>query len=591
MSKSYQIVDPQEPGPSKEAPVKTDWSKCLLCQAVTPEPLQCPAESKRCDVGAGQGYSTLSSNIVRFSELHELPMPIDLARLDEGNGMEATMLEHKAKWHKLCHTKFNITKLQRAEKRKSAMKDCDFDTNTTSKKYIRPKSGSHESATDVCFLCEDIVSASEPCREARTFRLDSRVRKCAFDLQDERLLAKLSAGDMVAQDAKYHPRCLASLYNKAAALQDGGKQDRSDRVSHGIALAELLTYIDEARMDADIAPVFKLADLLRLYSTRLEQLGVEQHIRPHSTELKNRILAQFPDLSAHRDGRNILLAFNKDLGLALRKACDEDYDDEAICLARAAKIVRRDMFELQATFTGSFDQNCQVRSVPHSLLAMVAMILNGPNIKSQSGDGAPQATLSVAQLLQYNSCVRRRAGSTGVHHNKARETPMPMYMGLTVHARTRKRDLVETLFDLGLSISYDRVMEISTAMGNRVCEQYHRDQVVCPPNLRGGLFTTAAIDNIDHNPSSTTATDSFHGTGISLFQHPSPQNDGTDRREHHILEQTSTNKTLSELPQSYTNVHPLGLTRKDPPIPKADGPVKSDGQAIHQALHEEIGLV
>lgn len=38
--------------------------------------------------------------------------------------------------------------------------------------------------------------------------------------------------------------------------------------------------------------------------------------------------------------------------------------------------------------------------------------------------------------------------------------------------------------DLGLSISYDRVVEISTAMGNCVCEQYHRDAAVCPPNLR-----------------------------------------------------------------------------------------------------------
>ena len=37
---------------------------------------------------------------------------------------------------------------------------------------------------------------------------------------------------------------------------------------------------------------------------------------------------------------------------------------------------------------------------------------------------------------------------------------------------------------------------------------------------KGGLFTTAAVDIIDHNPSSTSAHDSFHGTVISLFQHP-----------------------------------------------------------------------
>ena len=36
--------------------------------------------------------------------------------------------------------------------------------------------------------------------------------------------------------------------------------------------------------------------------------------------------------------------------------------------------------------------------------------------------------------------------------------------------------------------------------------------VVCPPKLRQGLFTTGAVDNIDHNPSSATAKDSFHGT-------------------------------------------------------------------------------
>jgi hypothetical protein len=77
--------------------------------------LQCPANSKRHDVGAG--YSTLSANIIRFSELNQLPITIDLSRLDEGNGIEATFMEHGAKWHKCCYTKFNITKLRRAEKK------------------------------------------------------------------------------------------------------------------------------------------------------------------------------------------------------------------------------------------------------------------------------------------------------------------------------------------------------------------------------------------------------------------------------------------------------------------------------------------
>ena len=48
----------------------------------------------------------------------------------------------------------------------------------------------------------------------------------------------------------------------------------------------------------------------------------------------------------------------------------------------------------------------------------------------------------------------------------------------------------------------------------------NNDKVVCPPSLKAGAFTTAATDNIDHKPSFDNATSSFHGTAISLFQHP-----------------------------------------------------------------------
>ena len=65
-------------------------------------------------------------------------------------------------------------------------------------------------------------------------------------------------------------------------------------------------------------------------------------------------------------------------------------------------------------------------------------------------------------------------------------------------------------------------------------------QFVCPPNLLRGLFTAGAINNIDYNTSSTTATGSFHGTGISLFQHPNEHSGGVDRREHRILTRERT---------------------------------------------------
>ena len=212
---------------------------------------------------------------MRFSELGELPVFLELERLDEGSGIETTLINNKAVWHKLCYNNFNTTKLQRAEKRVIAS-DSEQE-NGPAKKY-KCRSSFQEMPKDCCFFCGE--GPLESLHEAATMHLDSRVRKCARDLQDESLLAKLSVGDMVAIDAKYHLQCLVSLYNRASALSTTRKTDESRKVNEGIALAELLAYIDEMRMNADVAPIFKLSDLVKLYSSRLEYLGVEQQFPP-----------------------------------------------------------------------------------------------------------------------------------------------------------------------------------------------------------------------------------------------------------------------------------------------------------------------
>jgi hypothetical protein len=42
-------------------------------------------------------------------------------------------------------------------------------------------------------------------------------------------------------------------------------------------------------------------------------------------------------------------------------------------------------------------------------------------------------------------------------------------------------------------------------------------------------FTIGTLDKLDHNPTSTTAQSSFHGTGIILFQFPTDTNPGAPR--------------------------------------------------------------
>lgn len=50
-------------------------------------------------------------------EIGSLPLPVTLDALDEGSGVENTLFQHNACWHKRCSSKFNATKLKRAQKR------------------------------------------------------------------------------------------------------------------------------------------------------------------------------------------------------------------------------------------------------------------------------------------------------------------------------------------------------------------------------------------------------------------------------------------------------------------------------------------
>ncbi|XP_062605131.1 uncharacterized protein LOC134266937 [Saccostrea cucullata] len=577
-NKLFKLLDPQQPSTSgTDLPYLTDWNKCVLCQEDTAETLSCPADSTR---STGSGYKTLADNLHSFSQIGCLPKSLDMSRLDEGDGIQSTFQNHKAKWHDSCRLKYNKTALQRAQKRKMSTTE---DTTSASRKYTR-QTVDAQTLPEKCFFC-DKPSGTDSLRKASTFDLDKHVRTAALKLGDKAILAKLSAGDLIAQDAQYHVKCLVSLYNKARATKT--TVDEQDDVNHGIALGELVSYIDDARMNDLVAPVFKLVDLSKLYTTRMEQLGTIMTGRVHSTKLKDRIMTYFPDLEEHKSGRDVLLAFNENIGSALKKACYQDTDNDGVCLARAANIVRRDMLKLKTTFSGSFEPHCQEQSVPTSLVALVGMILNGPNIEEQSSQSSVSTpTLTISQLLMFN-CYTRRRGSTSsiesTRHNSNRETPLPVYLGTLMHTKTRKRDLVDTLFHLGLSISYDRVLGISTYLGDKVCRFFQKEGTVCPPVLKSGLFTTGAVDNIDHNPSSTSAQDSFHGTGISLFQHPSSNSHGVQRE---VSDETATG--AAHLPQSYTMVPPVILGRGDIPIPKLEGSNKSDCQLIPEALQDEF---
>jgi hypothetical protein len=537
----------------------TDWQKCCLCQSEKGEELKSPPSRYEASEDR-DGYVMIARNVPLFKEINKLPILLDPRRLDEGNGIEETLREKNAKYHQSCRLMFSNSKLARARQRLST---------SAPLKVVPEKCRRLSIENEVCFLCE-IKEPLQDLRQAMTMALDKRLNECARTLNDGKLLARLSGGDVVAQELKYHCQCLTALYNRERAFLNRRKQEEGqtnrEREVYAHVFSELLVYIIETKTSATTGPVvFRLAELVTMYYQRLEQLGLDNP-QVNATRLKDKLLAEIPELEAHKKGRDVLLAFKDDIGTVLSKF--EAYD-EAIIITKAAKILRRRMVDHKSSFCGTFNDQCVENSMPSVLLQFVSMIEHGADIKTQLKVGASKTDFAMAQLLQYNCFAKFQEDGKLLRHSKDRETPFPVFLGLSVYSKTRKKHLIDLLHDHGLSISYDRVLEVSATLGDAAVSKYEAEGVVCPNILRKGLFTTSAMDNIDHNPSATTATTSFHGTSISIFQHPTAQNEGILQEPCRI---DCKVKKISNLPDSYTNVRPASFGGKVPSPPQIEKP-------------------
>jgi hypothetical protein len=232
----------------------TDWSKCFICQEDKHEALKSPP--MKIDL-AKSGYRNLSKDIPEFAKINEMPIAFDIRRIDEGDGIEAALIK--------CRLMFNNTKLQRAQKRHQPP-DTRLSDVPSSFKFTRKSSTAPTEERSLhleeCFICEKQASRSE-LREAMTMQLNTIHHQCAHNLQDQNLLAKLSAGDVVAQEVKYHEACLTSLYNKKRAHLRMKQSMTEDADAEGeinqIVFAEFVTHVVETQRGSTGGVVFKLA--------------------------------------------------------------------------------------------------------------------------------------------------------------------------------------------------------------------------------------------------------------------------------------------------------------------------------------------
>jgi len=108
-----------------------------------------------------------------------------------------------------------------------------------------------------------------------TFKLDTKIRTCAADLQDDHLLAKLAGCDLIAQEAKYYRTCLVALYNQWRSKINASDGQNKQTVCEGLALAHVVRFMEETlRVTTVSHPVFRMSDLREEWAIKNRPLHV-----------------------------------------------------------------------------------------------------------------------------------------------------------------------------------------------------------------------------------------------------------------------------------------------------------------------------
>ena len=434
-----------------------------------------------------------------------------------------------------------------------------------------------------CFFCKKGADEDNPLHVS-SYDMDTGLKNMVSELQDTQLLARIVGSDLMAMDATYHLTCLTHLRNRYRSHMRQLKKattNTDDIMNEARTFVELAGHI-EMSVNAGTL-IFKLSELHTLYLNRLEELNITKAI--NKTRCKEQLFERFSDAQAQHDGRNIVIIFKDGMKDMIKDAVKKrDFTEDALRMVQAATLVRKGIFHHEGfQFTGQFPPGCQEKSLPSILQCLVSMILNGPNL-IESNDS--QVCLTVGQTIVHNVKKRKPNSPTKVRHTLDREPPLPIYIGINIHALARSKKIIQQLHQMGISVSYDRVMQIEEWLATAVCERFEDDGVVAPTILRKGLFTVGALDNLDHNPTATTATTYFYGTGISTFQFPSTREPGVIREPVTLLPARAHTHSL---PDHYAYVPAVSLKSTGVQVPESNSEsVKLD---LAEAKHEEYDWI
>ena len=295
-------------------------------------------------------------------------------------------------------------------------------------------------------------------------------------------------------------------------------------------------------------------ELNEMYVENLKSFGIEA--KAQSTRFTERLLDAIPNLVVRTVSNCTVVLFDEKVQKLITEYVQSP-DDFYAALRKVVQPIRSDILKQENEFTGSFSNSCQAQSVPKTLLALTSALIDG---EMTSCNQPSQESLFVSQIIVSHTRrpTKRNAKlkkPSHRRHNKKQETPLLEYVGLKIFYTSRSRQLIDDMYHVGLSVSYDRVLELIKIFYEEMRRGYIEHGCFFPRILRKSLFTIWLKDNIDVNPKANFNKSSYHGTSSSLIQFRHNADQGEEFPPAQFPEKVnSESKKLAPLAPDYTSV-------------------------------------
>lgn len=422
-------------------------------------------------------------------------------------------------YHRQCRSRFTLKRDLHNIKRKSTeTSEDDPSSSGTAKRHNRTPSTSRVYQPECIFCGKDKCLKGTSTREhlikARQLRVDERLRQCAVEKQDGKILA-VTSRDIVAAEAHYHNTCYRN-YTRITGkeCETTYKEENESEIAYkrieSEAHADLFMFIrNEMLPNKQIVPVATLTTRMENFM-KSRGFNINESTKKH---IKRKLLSEvgsiiqiykdeagkllvIPDSVTMQD---VVLENNKLRNeLKIRRAKSSDIKtiiQQASCYVRTS--IQECCLPSPWPYHPSDLENKSI-NLPCLLQQLLSGILTGEPEKENPSQRVKLLIQSLGQDIIYATTRGKQ------------KPPKHFLLPYAVKTLTGNTELIQMLNRLGHGVSYSQLEENDTALCLQKLAATQNQNVVLPTPLQPCIFTNLAWDNIDRLEETLTGKGTSH---------------------------------------------------------------------------------